>query len=107
VALEVGFSETTAKPERDIAWWINTSKGDVKMGLTIDIKRRSGSIRARFCVDNRTSIAGFGRACLGCDRRSSSDQGKKEQYFVTLMITNRFAAFKGNGKEKIVKQQPS
>ncbi|KAJ5980112.1 hypothetical protein N7481_007410 [Penicillium waksmanii] len=46
VALEVGFSETTAKLERDIAWWINTSKGNIRMGLTIDIKR-SGSIEIK------------------------------------------------------------
>jgi hypothetical protein len=39
VALEVGFSETTLKLERDIAWWINGSKGEVRMGITIDIKR--------------------------------------------------------------------
>lgn len=39
VALEVGYSETTPKLERDIAWWINGSKGGVKMGVTIDIKR--------------------------------------------------------------------
>ncbi|KAJ5453847.1 uncharacterized protein N7458_004803 [Penicillium daleae] len=47
VVLEVGFSEATAKLERDIAWWINTSQGDVKMGLTIDIKRRSSSIEIK------------------------------------------------------------
>ena len=44
VALEVGFSETTAKLEKDIAWWINESKGEVRMGVTVDIKGRSGCI---------------------------------------------------------------
>lgn len=38
VALEVGYSKTTTKLERDIAWWINGSKGGVKMGVIIDIK---------------------------------------------------------------------
>ncbi|KAL3712254.1 [4Fe-4S] proteins maturation [Talaromyces marneffei ATCC 18224] len=47
VALEVRFSETTAKLERDIAWWINESKGEVKMGITIDIKPRSGHIEVK------------------------------------------------------------
>ncbi|EEA23580.1 hypothetical protein TMatcc_002456 [Talaromyces marneffei ATCC 18224] len=47
VALEVGFAETTAKLERDIAWWINESKGEVKMGITVDIKPRSGRIEVK------------------------------------------------------------
>lgn len=47
VVLEVGNSETTAKLERDIAWWINASNSRVRMGITIDIKRRSGSIEIR------------------------------------------------------------
>lgn len=47
VALEVGFSETAAKLEKDITWWINESKGDVRMGITIDIKRRSGCIEIK------------------------------------------------------------
>ncbi|OQD95059.1 hypothetical protein PENSOL_c022G08524 [Penicillium solitum] len=47
VALEVGFSETTLKLERDIAWWINGSKGEVRMGITIDIKRGSHSIEIK------------------------------------------------------------
>ncbi|KAJ5562801.1 hypothetical protein N7535_002752 [Penicillium sp. DV-2018c] len=48
VALEVGFSETTnAKLEKDIAWWINGSKGEVRMGVTVDIKRRSGCIEIK------------------------------------------------------------
>ena len=48
VALEVSFSETTAKLEKDIAWWINESRGDVRIGVTIDIKRESGSIEIKF-----------------------------------------------------------
>lgn len=47
VALEVGFSETTLKLESDIAWWINGSKGEVGMGVTIDIKRGSHSIEIK------------------------------------------------------------
>ncbi|KOS40617.1 hypothetical protein ACN38_g8528 [Penicillium nordicum] len=47
VALEVSFSETTLKLERDIAWWINGSKGEVRMGITIDIKRGSHSIEIK------------------------------------------------------------
>ncbi|KAJ5954396.1 hypothetical protein N7501_008675 [Penicillium viridicatum] len=47
VALEVGFSETTQKLERDISWWINGSKGEVGMGITIDIKRGSRSIEIK------------------------------------------------------------
>lgn len=47
VALEVGFSETTTKLEKDIAWWINGSKGEVRMGVTLDIKRGSGNIEIK------------------------------------------------------------
>ncbi|KAJ5533888.1 hypothetical protein N7527_000142 [Penicillium freii] len=47
VVLQVGFSETTAKLEKDIAWWINESKGEVRMGVTVDIKRRSGCIEIK------------------------------------------------------------
>ena len=53
VALEVGFSETTAKLEKDIAWWINESKGEVRMGVTVDIKRRSG------CIEIKSWIPAF------------------------------------------------
>ncbi|KAJ5168147.1 uncharacterized protein N7482_003741 [Penicillium canariense] len=49
VALEVGFSETTAKLEKDIAWWINESHG-VRMGITVHIKKASGSIEIRSWV---------------------------------------------------------
>lgn len=38
VALEVGHSESTPKLHRDIAYWINYSNGQVKQGITIDIK---------------------------------------------------------------------
>lgn len=53
VALEVGFSETTAKLEKVIAWWINESKGEVRMGVTVDIKRRSG------CIEIKSWIPAF------------------------------------------------
>ncbi|KAJ5086745.1 hypothetical protein NUU61_008052 [Penicillium alfredii] len=52
VALEVGFAETTAKLEQDIAWWINESRGEVGMGITVDIKR-SG------CIDIKSWIPAF------------------------------------------------
>ncbi|KAI2722764.1 hypothetical protein CBS147332_3693 [Penicillium roqueforti] len=38
VALEVGFPGPTVKLENDIAWWINGSNGDVRIGITIDIQ---------------------------------------------------------------------
>ncbi|KAJ9491316.1 hypothetical protein VN97_g1952 [Penicillium thymicola] len=44
MALEVNVSETTTKLEKDIAWWINGLEGEVRIGITIDIKRRSGCI---------------------------------------------------------------
>ena len=44
VALEVGFSETSAKLKKDTEFWLNDSERDVRMVLTIDIKRQSGSI---------------------------------------------------------------
>ncbi|OOQ83541.1 hypothetical protein PEBR_35430 [Penicillium brasilianum] len=47
VALEVGFSETTAKLEKDIAWWINGSNGQVRLGITIDIRRQSHDIEIK------------------------------------------------------------
>lgn len=40
VALEVSFSETNVKLEKDIAWWINELKGEVRIGVTIDIKKK-------------------------------------------------------------------
>jgi hypothetical protein len=43
VALEVGYSESTQKLHRDIAYWINYSNGQVKQAITIDIKN-SGAI---------------------------------------------------------------
>lgn len=46
VALEVGFPGITAKLEKDIAWLINESKGEVRMGITLDI-RRSGCIEIK------------------------------------------------------------
>lgn len=36
------FGDNYKKLEKDIAWWINGSKSEVRMGITIDIKRRSG-----------------------------------------------------------------
>jgi hypothetical protein len=47
VALEVGFSETTAKLEKDIAWWINGSNGQVRIGITIDIQHKSHNIEIK------------------------------------------------------------
>ncbi|KAK2733474.1 hypothetical protein FQN55_003345 [Onygenales sp. PD_40] len=44
VVLEVAFSESREKIKRDISWWLHQSKGDVLLGLTIDIKRPSGNI---------------------------------------------------------------
>ncbi|KAJ9377102.1 hypothetical protein DTO063F5_8449 [Paecilomyces variotii] len=50
VALEVGYPETAAKLEKDITWWLHASKGRVKMGITIDIKRGSGNIEIKSWV---------------------------------------------------------
>ena len=47
VVLEVGFSETAAKLEKNISWWINQSEGEVRMGITIDIKRGSGHVEIK------------------------------------------------------------
>ncbi|KAK2814017.1 hypothetical protein FQN50_000421 [Emmonsiellopsis sp. PD_5] len=44
VVLEVGFSESSEKVKRDISWWLHESKGNVLLGITIDIKRPSGNI---------------------------------------------------------------
>ncbi|OKL56614.1 hypothetical protein UA08_08144 [Talaromyces atroroseus] len=44
VALEVGSSESKAKLEKDIAWWINGSKGEVRQGIVINIQKASSSI---------------------------------------------------------------
>ena len=52
VVLEVGFTETTAKLEQDIAWWINESRGEAGMGITVDIKG-SG------CIDIKSWIPAF------------------------------------------------
>jgi hypothetical protein len=46
VALEIGVLVSTAKLEKDIAWWINESNGEVRLGITIDIKS-SGRIEIK------------------------------------------------------------
>lgn len=43
VAVEVGFSETSAKLRSDASYWLNRSSGAVLTAITIDIKR-SGNI---------------------------------------------------------------
>ncbi|OQE44411.1 hypothetical protein PENCOP_c002G00150 [Penicillium coprophilum] len=47
VALEADFSKATQKLERDIAWWIDGLKGEVTMGISIDIQRGSHSIEIK------------------------------------------------------------
>lgn len=44
VLLEVGISDTAAKLERDIGWWLDSTGGRAKLGITIDIKPTSGNI---------------------------------------------------------------
>jgi hypothetical protein len=44
VAVEVGYLDPGAKLLKDITWWINGSRGEVKQGITIDIKKGSGNI---------------------------------------------------------------
>ncbi|QKX63458.1 uncharacterized protein TRUGW13939_10628 [Talaromyces rugulosus] len=53
VVLEVGYTETAAKLERDIAWWVRQSEGRVKMGITIDIKRGSHNIEIKSWIPAR------------------------------------------------------
>ena len=53
VALEVGYSQTSAKLENDIKWWLNEANGRMKMGITIDIKRGSGNIEIKSWVPTR------------------------------------------------------
>ena len=50
LALEVGYSQTAEKFQRDIAWWLRASKGQMRMGITIDIKRGSGNIEIKSWV---------------------------------------------------------
>ncbi|GAD99714.1 hypothetical protein PVAR5_8439 [Paecilomyces variotii No. 5] len=50
VALEVGYSETAAKLEKDISWWLNRSGGRARMGITIDIERASKNIEIKSWV---------------------------------------------------------
>ncbi|PGH35893.1 hypothetical protein GX50_01218 [[Emmonsia] crescens] len=39
VVLEIGLSESRAKLERDCHWWLNDSRGEVKIALGISINR--------------------------------------------------------------------
>lgn len=70
MAVEVGWSETRAKLEKAIIWWIQNSHGDVKQGITIDIKRGSGNIEIISWVPtmsispNRVQISSRGRQVL-------------------------------------------
>lgn len=50
VVLEVGYSGSSAKLERDITWWLHESRGQMKMGITIDIKKGSGNIEIKSWV---------------------------------------------------------
>lgn len=43
VALEVAYSESREKVKRDMEYWVNGS-ADVRMGVTIDIKKQTGNI---------------------------------------------------------------
>jgi hypothetical protein len=42
--LEVAFSESEEQVKQDMAWWLNGSKGEVLMAISMDIKRPSGNI---------------------------------------------------------------
>ncbi|KAK2800343.1 hypothetical protein FQN50_008159 [Emmonsiellopsis sp. PD_5] len=44
VALEVGYAEPREKLKRDMEFWLNASNNEVKMALSIDIKRPGGDI---------------------------------------------------------------
>lgn len=44
VVLEVGYSETRAKLQQDMSFWLNKSDESVLMAISIDIKRPSGDI---------------------------------------------------------------
>ncbi|OJD15377.1 hypothetical protein AJ78_04347 [Emergomyces pasteurianus Ep9510] len=44
VALEVAFAESRERVKQDMAWWLHQSAGDVRMAISIDIKRQSGNI---------------------------------------------------------------
>ncbi|PGH03266.1 hypothetical protein GX51_04136 [Blastomyces parvus] len=44
VALEVAFSESRERVKQDMAWWLHQSAGDVRLAISIDIKRQSGNI---------------------------------------------------------------
>lgn len=44
VALEIGYSESRMKLEKDSIWWINASQGQVRQTISIDIKRGTGNI---------------------------------------------------------------
>jgi hypothetical protein len=44
VAVEIGYSETRMKLEKDSIWWINASQGQVLQTVTLDIKQGTGNI---------------------------------------------------------------
>lgn len=43
IAMEVAYSESRGKVKRDMEYWLNRSD-DVRMGVTVDIKKSSGNI---------------------------------------------------------------
>ncbi|KAK2814013.1 hypothetical protein FQN50_000417 [Emmonsiellopsis sp. PD_5] len=47
VIVEVGLSESQAKLERDCHWWLNNSRGQVKIALGISINRRRKEVIIR------------------------------------------------------------
>ncbi|QKX59379.1 uncharacterized protein TRUGW13939_06513 [Talaromyces rugulosus] len=44
VAVEIDYSESRAKLEKDSIWWINASQGQVRQTITLDIKQGTGNI---------------------------------------------------------------
>lgn len=70
MAVEIGWSETRAKLEKEITWWIKNSHGDVRQGITIDIKQGSGNIEIISWVPtmsispSRVQISSKGRQVL-------------------------------------------
>lgn len=54
LALEVEYTETAAKLQSDMERWIQDSRGQVKMGITIDIKRTSSNIEIKSWVPTST-----------------------------------------------------
>ncbi|QKX60802.1 uncharacterized protein TRUGW13939_07948 [Talaromyces rugulosus] len=98
VALEAGYTETAAKLQRDMERWIHDSRGQVKMGITIYIKRGSDNIEIKSWAP--TSPQPTLDVYIAAHKRQVVDRRVNQQ--PTLQVTQRILINRGaNGNHSI------